>query len=57
MSEYVPNTKELSREGVIIYFENWIGLLQEEIANGSSQSPLYKEQIDFLTKAVEELKK
>lgn len=57
MSEYVPNTKELSREGVIIYFENWIGLLQEEIANGSSQSLLYKEQIDFLTKAVEELKK
>jgi len=57
VSEYVPNTKELSREGVIIYFENWIGLLQEEIANGSSQSLLYKEQIDFLTKAVEELKK
>ena len=55
MSEYVPNIKELSREGVIIYFENWIGLLQEEIAKFLVL--LYKEQIDFLTKAVEELKK
>jgi len=53
---YIPNTKDLTKEGVIIYLENWIGALQEEVAQNSPQSALFKEQIDFLSKAMEELK-
>lgn len=54
--KYSPNTKDLTREGCIVYLENWIGILQEKIHEDSVQAPLYKEQIDFLTKTVEELK-
>lgn len=56
---YKPNIKDLTKEGCISYLENWVSILEEQIDEKSEkpESLLLKEQIDFLTKTIEELKR
>lgn len=54
---YQANTRDLTREGCVLYLKNWIGLLKEQIDAGEGNVALHKEHVDFLTKAVEELEK
>lgn len=45
----------IAKQGCISYLKSWKESLEDKIGQGDSKEPLYKEQILFLNKAIEEL--
>lgn len=51
------NSEKITKQGCIVYLSSWKEGLVDRIKQGDPRKPLYEEQIVFLTKAIEELRK
>ena len=51
------NAEKITKQGCISYLSSWSETLKDRIEQGDPRKMLYEEQIIFLNKAVEELKK